>query len=362
MMTICVPSYSQNDWTASAVDPASVPRIDNPLAVPVQARPRSTMGGERLAPIAPRKGVVARVVDAEGKQLVDACTAGDPAARQRFHTEFLPLIYRFERKGTEHEAASQNFLTFLFDNDRLYRRLQSYRGAAPLRAYLWACVLPDLMKQFRVLIRRQRLETVSIDDGPVQVGAHQPDGAVHSAVAEHDGWLLDRLSPEKRLLVKLLYIEDFDPDAAELQLLAASTGREVREVIGRLEVARAAVRSREAKQKACLDGAESAGQWIRLYERQLVRMDEDLAVAPAGGPRAARLQAERAALLRKLDKRRRQQAERLRAGSNTVVTLPTAMVAELLGQLESTTRARITRLREELAGIARGTTQPGGEA
>ncbi len=298
------------------------------------------------------------MVDGEGKQLVDACVAGDAAARARFHAEFLPLIYRFERGGSEHESASQNFIAFLFDHDRLYRRLRSYRGAAPLRAYLWGSILPDLMKQFRAVIRRQHFETVSVDDGSVPV-ADSRDIPTECAAPRP---LLDHLAAEKRLLFKLLYIEDFDLDAAEIQLLAQRTGRAARDVIERVDAARAAVRSREAMQHTRLEDAEATGQRILLYERQLVHIEEDLAAADAGSSRAARLHTRRMDLLRKLEKRRRQQAKRLQAGSNTVVTLPTAMVADLLGLGESTTRAQITRVRQELAAVVARTAPGEGDA
>ena len=121
------------------------------------------------------------MVDAEGKQLVDACVAGDVTARDRFHAGSRPSIHRFERGGSEHESASHNFLAFLFDDDRLYRRLQSYRGDAPLRAYLWSCILPDLMKQFRTMIRRRHFDTVSIDDGPARCGPRARDTAAPGA-------------------------------------------------------------------------------------------------------------------------------------------------------------------------------------
>lgn len=337
--------------------------VDIAFHAAVQEYLFDAMGGGKLVPVVSQGRAVADVVDGEGKQLVDACVAGDTAARERFHAELLPLIYRFERGGRDHEAASQNFFAFLFDNDRLYRRLRSYRGAAPLRAYLWDCILPDLMKQFRALIRRQHLETVSIDDGPVRVAAQGPDTATDCGAPDGGGSLLDRLPVEKRLLLKLLYIEDFDLDAAELQLLAERTGRTVRDVIERLNAARETVRSREAMQHARLEGAESAGQWIRLYERKLAQIEADLAAADAGSSRAVRLQTERTDLLRKLDKRRRQQAARLRTGSNTVVTLPTAMVADFLGQPEPTTRAQITRVRQELAAVvARDTVRRGSDS
>ena len=293
------------------------------------------------------------LVDSEGKRLVDACAAGDPAARQRFHAEFLPLIYRFEGGGGEHEAASHDFLTFVLDEDRLFRRLQSFRGAAPLRTYLWSCILPDLLKQFRTMIRRRHLDTVSLDEqvghsaqasaaGPGDTDCDPPRGAAS---------FLQRLALDKRVLFKLLYIEDFDLDAAEVQLLASRSGRAVREVLERIEAAREIVRSREATQRARLDAAESAGQWIRLYERRLAQIEEDLVAIDSDSPRAARLHAQRAELLEKLGKRRRQQADRLRASSHTVVTLPTEMLADLLGQPASSTRSQITRVRQELVAL-----------
>jgi len=308
-------------------------------------------------PVAQRGGV-ALVVDREGKRLVDACVAGDPAARQRFHTDFLPLIYRFEGGGggQEHEGASQDFLGFLFDEDRLYRRLQSFRGAAPLRTYLWSCILPDLLKQFRAMIRRRRLDTISLDEhanhfvmGPTArlngTDCEAPAGGVS---------LLEQLPLDKRVLFKLLYIEDFDLEAPEVQRLAERTGRSVRELLDRIEAAREVVRSREAVQRTRLDAAESAGQWIRLYERRLAQIEEDLVALDPNSPRAQRLSAQRAEIVQKLYKRRRQQGERLRSSTHTVVTLPTEMLADLLSQPASSTRSQITRVRQELAALLSG--------
>ncbi|MFI5366278.1 MAG: hypothetical protein ACHQ4J_11700 [Candidatus Binatia bacterium] len=291
------------------------------------------------------------MVDPDGKQLVDACTAGDTTACRRFYELFLPLIYRFEHGGSEHESASHDFITFLSDDDRLFRRLRGFRGDAPLRAYLWTCILPDLLKQFRAMIRRQHLDTAPLDAHLDHPAMAQNPGATDSGGDSPSGAaaLLEQLAPDKRVLFKLLYIEDFDLDGAEIQFLAERTKRTICDVLERIETARAVVRTREAAQHARHEGAESAGQWIRLYERQLVQIDQDLMAFDPSSPRAARLHRQRAELLGKLAKRRRQQAERLRAGSHTVVTLPTDMLADLLGQTPSTTRSQITRVRQELA-------------
>jgi DNA-directed RNA polymerase specialized sigma24 family protein len=289
--------------------------------------------------------------DGNGKRLVDACVEGDASARRQFLAEFMPLIYRFEGGGSQHESASQNFIDFLFDDDRLYRRLRSYRGVAHLGPYLGKRILPDLMKQFRTIIRRQRFDTVSLDVGEASAAVAKSCEHVDAddAPPVNVTLLVEQLPVEKRLLLKLLYIEDFDLDPTEIQQLASRTGRSIRDVIARVETARQAVRSREAVQHARLEAAESSGQWIRLYTRRLAQLEEDIAAVDADSRRAARLRSQGEDLLRKLDKRKRQQAEHLQSSSNTVVTLPTAMVADLLGQRESTTRSQITRVRQELA-------------
>ncbi|MBX3025085.1 hypothetical protein KF840_09265 [bacterium] len=299
------------------------------------------------------------VVGQEDKRLVDACIAGDVAARQRFHAEYLPLIYRFEGAGCEHEAATENFIAFLFDDDRVFHRLRGYRGEASLRSYLWHCILPDLMKQFRGRLRRQRLDTLSLDDRPA-AGAGDGPGGDRERPMPAVAALLAALPLDKRVLVKLLHLEDFDFDAAELRFLADCNGWSLRLLTRRLADARESVRGREAARQARVDGAASAGQWIRLYGDRLQRLEEDLAAAGHDSPRAARLLAQRAELQRKLAKRERQRAELLRAAESTVVTLPTALIAELLHLSESTARTKISRLRRELKQIPVGS-GPGDE-
>jgi len=304
------------------------------------------------------------VGDTPDKQLVDACVAGDGPARASFQAEFLPVIYRFERGGAEHEAASHDFITFLFEDDRLYRRLRSYRGAAPLGAYLVTTILPDLTKQFRTMLRRRGLDTTPFEDGsrygtPADCPERsEPEGNRTAGASA----VLDALAPDKRLLLKLLYIEDFDVAADEIQRLADRSRRSIREVLDRVATAREAVRSREAVQHERVEAAASAGQWIRIYQRQMAQIDEDLLAVAPDTPQAHRLRARRTDLLRKLDHRRRQLTERLRASWHTVVTVPTDMVADLLGQSEATTRSQITRARQELAARFAAGTAPNAPA
>jgi len=334
-------------WSALGATPASG------LALRRLHVRRAFGAHRRLAVPAAKFGGVSPVVDPKGKLLVQGCVAGDPVAHRRFQEAYLSLIYRFEGGGHAHECADHDFLGFLFDDHRLYRRLASFRGDAPLGAYLRTVILPDLLKQFRAMIRRRFLDTVSFDEHPAYLdqGASHGDGVPVGNASPGAAGLLERLNADKRLLIKLLHIEDFDLDAAELQRLSARTQRTIPDVIKRIDTARAAVRSREGVQHQRLQEAESAGQWIRIYERQLARIEADLGAFRVDSPQAARLYAQRDELQRKLEKRRRQQAKHLHTSGHTVVTLPTEMLADLLGQQTSTTRSQVARLREELAAL-----------
>src|SRR5881396_2564604 len=74
--------------------------------------------------------------DPEGKYLLVQCLAGDPTARTRFQDTFGPLIYRFAEYMGRGQTEPGDFYVYLFDNDRLYRRLASYKGEAKLAAFL----------------------------------------------------------------------------------------------------------------------------------------------------------------------------------------------------------------------------------
>jgi hypothetical protein len=296
------------------------------------------------------------VVDAVGKRLVEACVAGDAAARQQFQDRFLPLIHRVACSD-EIDSADQDFVTFAFEDDRIYRRARSFEGRAPLDAYMRVAVVPDLLKQFRKMVRRERLLTISLDAAPesgASLGGTDSPSPEEASPTNAATDLLAPLALEKRVLMKLLYIEDFDLDPKEIQLLAARTGRTIREVIESIENARAHVRSREAVQHDRFDAADSSGQWVRLCEHRLARLEEDLRAFDPDSPRGLRLRRMRADLWRKIDRRREQQRTRLHDAAHTVVTLPTKIVAQLLGQRESATRAQITRIRQELAALHAG--------
>jgi hypothetical protein len=189
---------------------------------------------------------------------------------------------------------------------------------ANLGGFLRGYALPDLFRQFESMRRRRALDTISLDGDcsyepsaspALAAGAEfDPPGEAGPAQRRLAG-LFEQLAPEKQLLLKLLYIADFELAASDVQSLAQRSGRAVREVVELTERARESVRAREAARRQKVDEAESAAQWILQYVRELRRVAEDLANLPPGSERAERLREEQGDLERK--RAWRQQQRRL---------------------------------------------------
>jgi hypothetical protein len=178
------------------------------------------------------------VRDPEGIRLIGECLAGNEGARARFQEQFGPLIYRFaplcrDPAGTE----GGDFYVYVFDRDRLYRRLRSYQGIASLRSFLCSYVLPALFEQFQHLNTRKSLEIVHVDPDSFHdasgLRSHSPAETPEEEPTANGTDLdcLNQLTSEKRVLLKLLYIDHLDLEPGDLQAIARQSGRPLREVI-----------------------------------------------------------------------------------------------------------------------------------
>jgi DNA-directed RNA polymerase specialized sigma24 family protein len=295
--------------------------------------------------------------DPEGKQLVERCLAGDTAARTRFQDSFGPLIYRFADYLHRDRIEPGDFYVYLFENDRLYWRLASYKGEATLTAFLRGYALPDLFRQFESRMRRRTLDTVSLDTDHVREPSAGLDAAESTPLgaAPQPGQppsLSARLSDDRRLLLKLLYVLDFDLAPDDVQLLVRRSGRSVQEAIELVEQARESVRLREVEKRRMIGQAESAAQWILRYDRRLAQVAEDLAHAPPHSERAVRLQEEQNELERKRAWRNDQRTRALDEAERATVTLRYREIAELLNVPLGTVSAEITRMRQDLLKLA----------
>lgn len=298
----------------------------------------------------------------EARELIRQCLSGDAAAARIFQERYGELIYGYPLRVYRMPAEEAgDFYVFAFDQGRIFRRVRSFEGRAPFRAYLLGFVLDDLVLEWRRGIRT--IETVSIEtlgelpgqsESPENVIDDGDERAVDRSVLSE---LLAALEPSKSVVMKLLYVEDYELKAAELRYLAEVSGRPIPDVLSRVDQLRATVREREAGLKRMEDSLDAVQAWIQLYERRLQRIRDDLASVPPGSTAAARLEEERSELERKIGRRRQQRTKLLAQAQRRKVTAPYKDIAELLNTSVGNVGSQIARLRRELMAKAGDTSR-----
>jgi RNA polymerase sigma factor (sigma-70 family) len=286
------------------------------------------------------------------RELIGRCLSGELAAAREFQERYGELIYGYPIRVYRLPAEDAgDFYVFAFDKGRIFRRVRTFEGRAPFRAYLLGFVLDDLVLEWKRGVRT--LETISIEalgeipdmDGRSVGVIEQEEDAVDRAAVTR---VLAGLEPSKSVVMKLLYVEDYELKATELRYLAEVSGCRIPEVLDRIDHLRATVREREASLKRMEDSLDAVQAWIQLYERRLQRLQEDVAALPPSSSAASRLNEERAELERKIERRRRQRSKLLAQVQRRKTTAPYKDIAALLNTSVGNVGSQIARLRREL--------------
>lgn len=295
----------------------------------------------------------------EARALIGSCLSGDPEAVKRFQQKYGELIYGYPIRvyRTPPEDAG-DFYVFAFQDGRIFRRLRTFEGRAPLRAYLLGFVLDDLVLEWKR--GERKVETVSIEglgELPDNTAtANSPlanDGAQATAPGAPED-ALAVLTPAKAVVMKLLYVEDYELKAADVNYIAETSGRSVPEVLAAVARLRDRVREREAGLKKLQDGIDAVQAWIRLYERRVERISEDLASLPPNAGAAVRLRAELAQIEQKQHRRQQQRSRLLAQAQRRKVTAPYKEIATLLNTSVGNVCSQIARVRRELLARSAG--------
>jgi RNA polymerase sigma factor (sigma-70 family) len=289
----------------------------------------------------------------EARALISRCLSGDPEAVQQFQQKHGELIYGYPIRvyRTPAEDAG-DFYVFAFQNGRIFRRLRTFEGRAPLRAYLLGFVLDDLVLEWKR--GERRVETISIEGlaelpAPAAVASSPVgNGAARQATQETLDEVLATLSPAKAVVMKLLHVEDYDLTAADVNYVSEVSGRSVPDVLAAVARLRATVREREAGLTKVQDGIDAVHAWIRLYERRMERITEDLAALPPSAAAAGRLRGELAQLEQKLERRHQQRARLMTQAQRRKVTAPYKEIALILNTSVGNVCSQIARVRREL--------------
>ena len=295
----------------------------------------------------------------EARELIRRCLSGNDDAVRTFQTQYGELIYGYPMRvyGTPPEEAA-GFYVYAFENARLFRRLRTFKGHAPLRAYLLAYVLDHLVVDWKRA--EHEVETVSIEtmkelaEPEPYFDPSQGDGTgAHPVEQQKLSEALALMPPAKAVVLKLLYIEDCTLSPADIQYVAKTSGHRVREVIAEIERLRTVVREREAVLKQIEDSLDAVQAWIELHERRLHRVNrelEELSHVNGSRPAAAeRLAAEQSELQRKIRRRHEQRRSLLERAQRRKVTTPYKDLAVLLNTSGGNLASLIARARRDLA-------------
>ena len=294
----------------------------------------------------------------EARALIAQCLSGDPEAVKQFQQKYGELIYGYPIRvyRTPAEDAG-DFYVFAFQNGRIFRRLRTFEGRAPLRAYLLGFVLDDLVLEWKR--GERKVETVSIEGLGEFPDTAASGGAAADSVPRPPGQatledLLATLSPAKAVIMKLLYVEDYELKAADVSYLAELSSRSVPDVLAAVARLWATVREREAGLKKVQDGVEAVQAWIRLYDRRVQRISDDLASLPPSAGAAVRLRAELAQLEQKMQRRQQQRIRLMAQAQRRKVTAPYKEIAVILNTSVGNVCSQIARVRRELMAKSEG--------
>jgi len=293
----------------------------------------------------------------EARDLVRRCLSGDREAVRKFQERYGELIYAYPTRvyGTAAEHAA-DFYVYAFDKERIFHRLRTFSGRAPLRAYLLSYVLDHLAIDWQRAARE--VDTLPMDtindfaDSQCSLSDSAAADAPTAPGREPLRQALAAMTPAKAVIIKLLYIEDYELASSDIQYLAQASRRRVRDVLAAVAHLRAAVREREASLKRIEDTLDAVQAWIQLYERRLQRVNEELrgldhssATSPGY---AQRLTQERAEMERKIQRRQEQRRGLLDRAQRRKITTPYKDIAALLNTSSGNVASQIARARREL--------------
>jgi RNA polymerase sigma factor (sigma-70 family) len=304
-------------------------------------------------------------IDSELKEIARSCLRNDRDAKTRFQNLFGELIYNYPMKMFRlPEDKTADFYVYVFEDGRVFKRLKGFEGRnnAQFKTYLGYYVLRDLFLEWGRL--QKDPVTVSLEapvtrqdskdeGGTLQDFIPDPSDGPESVIDSRSGNaavkdVFERIDPEKKLLLKLLHLAEWDFSPEEIRIVCRKSGKTYREVVGVLEDIRVRLRIKDERSSTLLYQLESVFGWILLYQKELARFEEALRSLSANSPKHAELRRDRAELERKLEWRYRQREQMLEKTRQFRLTTSYKDIATLLNVPLGTVCSLVARTRAEL--------------
>jgi DNA-directed RNA polymerase specialized sigma24 family protein len=310
-------------------------------------------------------GGMMNLSDFELKALLRSCVEGDADSRVKFQNVFGELIYNYPiRVFHLPNDRAADFYIYIFENDRIFRRVKSFeaRNDAQFTTYLQFYVLRDLFLEWR---RGQKeADTISLATA-VSSGSGDSSGTLEDILSDPGDTieksldaeskalefkaLFEKLAPERKLLLKLLHLAEFDLSPQEIRLLCKKSGRSYRDIIFDLEEIRARLRKKDEQLSNIQARLESVYGWILLYQKELGKISQRLSSLTEDSPQFAEMRQQKEGLERKLEWRYRQRSQILGQADQFRVTTPYKDIARLFNAPIGTICSLVARTRTEVS-------------
>ena len=296
--------------------------------------------------------------------LISACVEGNPHARDRFQAEYGEVIYTFPiKKFSCPQEETANFYVYVFDNDRIFSRIQHFKGHTheQFRVFLWGLVLRHLyFEWYRTLGKEvdeislhtplgssEEGEQHTLEDVLSAPATVEPEGReVPQKGAALEVW--QSFPPEDRLDIKLLYLLEYDLAPEDIRLLAELAGRSVRETLVLLAKVQESLRRKDEKFSQLEEALASVWGWIRVRQKEVQDINEKIRSCMAVGKNCEPLLSQKEELERSLRKRYDQREQIIKKYQNSALTTPYKDIARLLNTTVGTVCSRMSRLRTRL--------------
>jgi len=305
--------------------------------------------------------------NADLREFLNACVAGDTIARQHFQAIYGENIYNFPVKicGTSIEEAGDYYL-YVFERDRIFLRLKTFAGRNNIqfRTFLSYYVLKHLFVEWRR--NRKEIDTISLqtpiddaDDGHKTLEDILPSVDVcdctgsDQELTQVTTTILNSLTSEDRLYLKLLSLLEYHLSPEDVRLLACISRRTIDDTLMLLTEIHNSLKRKDEKVACLRNDLDSVWGWIVLRQKERQKLISKLsALSTMENMRDTELLLAQKLTLENTLARRIRQRERLIEKLQTYkLTPPYKDIARLLNTTTASVYSRIFRLREQLIRV-----------
>jgi hypothetical protein len=277
------------------------------------------------------------------KELLTSCIDGNSDSIMQFQDRFGIDIYNFPVKA-RHRNMEQaaDFYCYCFEKNRIFKRLLTFKGLCALRTYQFR-ILNDLFNEWSGKETREAIPTDPLNSDQDLPGVELLDS--FSVSFKSYNVLLEKLTTEEQVFVKLLSFHEFGLDPEEKRLISTFSGIPIDQWMDSLIEIEKKLSARNedfAERQARLDELEGRIIDLERKLRVLAYKDEDPAET---------LDPEWVALNEKLVWRRRQKEDLIRNLKKVNCQLSYRDIADLLKVSLGKVSEKINQIKTKITGL-----------